>query len=106
MSFLDWILRFLDHPVKIAMIAIIIGFAGLLTQGTLLDLWTLQAEKHRLEAKYTEIMKSNTGLEFRIEEAKNSDKFIGHQAREKLDLVREDELVFIFENDEDSTLTN
>jgi len=101
-ALIDWFLGLLEHPVKVALVALLLAFGGLLTQGTLIDLWNLKTEKNRLEKKYGETLKSTTGLEFRIDQARNSDKFIGRQAREKLDLVRDDELVFIFENEGNS----
>jgi len=84
--------------------ASVVAFAGLLAQGTLIDLWNLKSEKWHLNQRYTDTLKSNADLQSKIGQARNSDKFIGHQAREKLDLVKDDELVFIFEN-ESSTVT-
>ena len=89
----------LEHPVKIGISALALAFAGLLSEGTLLDLWNLQKEKAKIQGRLDENMKTNEDLKMRIERAQNSDKFIGKQAREKLDLVRDDELVFIFENE-------
>ena len=89
----------MDHPVRVAVIAGLVAFAGLLAQGTLIDLWNLNSEKWRLEQRYQNTLKANASLQSKIDQARNSDKFIGRQAREKLDLVKDDELVFIFEND-------
>src|ERR1700733_12663498 len=89
----------LEHPIKVGIMALAVAFAGLLAQGTLIDLWNLKSEKWRLEERYHETIKTNAGLSSRIDQARNSDKFIGRQAREKLDLVKDDELVFIFENE-------
>ena len=79
--------------------ALAVAFAGLLAQGTLIDLWNLKSEKWILEQRYQDTLKTNASLAQKIDQARNSDKFIGRQAREKLDLVKSDELVFIFEND-------
>ena len=89
----------MEHPVKLGIMALAVAFAGLLAQGTLIDLWNLKSEKWLLDQRYQETLKTNRGLALKINEARNSDKFIGRQAREKLDLIKSDELVFIFEND-------
>jgi cell division protein FtsB len=89
----------LEHPVKVGVMALAIAFAGLLAQGTLIDLWNLNSEKWLLDQRYRDTLKTNGGLALKINQARNSDKFIGRQAREKLDLIKTDELVFIFEND-------
>lgn len=95
----DWFLGLLEHPVKLGVFASTLALVGLLTQGTLIDLWNLKAEQRKLEKRYQETLKYNTAIQAKIEQARTSDKFIGRQAREKLDLVKEDELVFIFENE-------
>jgi len=95
----DWFLALLEHPVKIGIAATGLALVGLLTQGTLIDLWNLKSEQHKLEKRYQETLKYNLNIQAKIEQARTSDKFIGRQAREKLDLVKEDELVFIFENE-------
>jgi len=94
-----WFQNLFEHPIKIGTFALIIAFASLLAEGTLIDLWSLKREKLKLQKRYTELKERSLDLRVRLEQAKNSDGFIGRQARDKLDLVKEDELVFIFEND-------
>lgn len=103
-SVIRWIQRLFEHPVKMAFFGVSLAFGSLLLQGTLIDLWSLKSEQKRIERRYIETVKANTELNYKISQARNSDKFIGRQAREKLDLLKSDELVFIFENDGD-TLT-
>ena len=90
----------LEHPVKIGLAALAVAFASLLAEGTLLDLWSLKSEKVKIQEKYRSLVQQNLKLQEKILQARNSDKFIAKQARERLDMVKEDELVFIFENDE------
>src|SRR3954471_21929942 len=87
-----------EHPIKTGILAVVIAFMSLLIQGTLLDLWDLKQEKSRLENRYRETLAYNQELARKIDQAQNSDKFIARQARERLDMVKEDKLVFIFEN--------
>jgi cell division protein FtsB len=89
----------LENPVKVLSVAVAAALVGLLTQGTFLDLWNLHREIHKLQGRYRDTLKYNESMKTKIEQARTSDKFIGRQAREKLDLVQEDEMVFIFENE-------
>jgi cell division protein FtsB len=98
-SLFEWFLALFEHPVKLASVAIVLAFVGLLTEGTLLDLWNLKSDHSKLEKRYQETLKYNEMIRAKIEQARTSDKYIGRQAREKLDLVKDDELVFIFENE-------
>lgn len=90
--------EFLEHPFKVGIAAVAIAFASLLTEGSLFNLWNLSVEKQRLVEKHQIVTKKNKELTDKILKAKNSSDFIGHEARERLDLVSEDELVFIFDN--------
>jgi len=90
--------------MRVGIMAALVAFAGLLAQGTLIDLWNLNSEKWNLNQRYSVTTKANEDLQSKIDQARSSDKFIGRQAREKLDLVKDDELVFIFEN-EGSSMT-
>lgn len=68
--------------------------------GTFFDLWNLAREKSKIQHHLDSTVRENATLESKIRQARTSDKFIGHQARETLNLVKEDELVFIFESDD------
>lgn len=91
--------RLLEHPVKVAIVVALIGFSSLIYEGTLFNLWNLKREITSLHERFERTVKQSADLNFRIEQAKSSDKFIGRQARDRLDLLKEDEIVFIFEND-------
>jgi cell division protein FtsB len=99
LSFIRGLQKMLESPIKIAVIGLGLAFGSLLFQGTLLELWNLKSEKWRLQKRYQELTQINGDLSYKIDLARNSDKFIGRQAREKLDLIKDDELIFIFEND-------
>jgi cell division protein FtsB len=90
----------LEKPIKVAVIALVIAFSSLLAGGTFMDLWNLNREKIKIKKNLDQITRDNLELQSKIKQAKTSDKFIGRQARATLDLVRQDELVFIFENDD------
>ncbi len=88
----------LSQPVKIAVAAVAVAIASLLTEGSLMNLWNMKVEKKKLQESYKNVHARNTELKSKILRAQSSDRFIGHEARERLDLVGEDELVFIFDN--------
>ncbi len=89
----------LEHPVKIGFLAFAIAFASLLAEGTLINLWDLKREKSKLQKNFNETIAYNRELSSKIAQAKSSDGFIGRQARDKLDLAKDDELVFVFESE-------
>lgn len=97
-SYFEWIRNLLEHPLKVCIVALALAFASLLAEGSLLNLWNLKSEKQKLLDKYQITSQKNSQLKGKILKAQSSDKFIGHEARERLDLISEDELVFIFDN--------
>ena len=88
----------LEHPLKVLIAAMALALASLLAEGSLINLWNLKTEKQKLMTQYEVTKMKNTKLQSQIKKAQSSDRFIGHEAREKLDLVSEDELIFIFDN--------
>ena len=85
--------------MKVAALAAVVAFSSLLAGGTFLDLWNLKQEKAKIQGRLEQTIKSNLILQSKIKQARSSDKFIGRQARDQLDLVKDDELIFIFENE-------
>ena len=73
-----------------------VGFGALLFDGSLLRLWTLKVEKAKLAERLTDYRRGNGELKFKIARASKNSEFIEKQAKEKLDLVKKDELVFVF----------
>lgn len=67
-----------------------------------MDWWSLKTQQENLKTQYRQTVASNEFLQVRIKQARHSDKFIERQVREKLDLLKSDEIVFIFENDSKS----
>ncbi|MCC6276373.1 MAG: septum formation initiator family protein [Oligoflexia bacterium] len=103
-AFGKFIADLLNHPLKVSTIALIFVALGLISEGTLFHLWTLKREQWRLRNRYEDTLKNNEALRHKLNQATFSPTFIGRQARDRLDLISEDEIVFIFEND--SQLSN
>jgi cell division protein FtsB len=92
--------KWLERPVKVAAVMIVVAFCSLLAGGTFWDLYNLSREKTKIRRHLDQTVRDNNQLQSKIKQARTSDKFIGRQARETLNLVKEDELVFIFETDD------
>jgi cell division protein FtsB len=87
--------NFLNHPGKVATICAICFVATLVLNGLLWRLWGLRRDYARLSH---EISSTRTGIEKltgQLKQAKDP-SFIERQARDKLDLVGEKDLVFVF----------
>lgn len=98
LSFLRGFRNLLEQPMKVALASLLVALASLLAEGSLVNLWNLKVEKQKLLSKFEATEAKNILLQSKIKRAQSSDKFIGHEARERLDLVSEDELIFIFDN--------
>jgi hypothetical protein len=85
----------LNQPIKVVSLCLLMAFANLVVDGTLLQLWSLQRNINRIGIE-TEAAKVKM-VEVRKSVAKASDpEFLEMQARERFDLVGEDDLVFVF----------
>jgi cell division protein FtsB len=98
-AFRRFIQKLLEHPFKVGCLAALVALVSLLADGTLLHLWDLKREKARLEKRHSETLAYNQDLARKIKQARTSERFIAREARDRLDLVKEDELVFIFEDE-------
>lgn len=87
--------RILQQPKKIAMICGVFLVISLLGNGLLWRLWELHHEMDRISAEVLEINTASSRLQAQLRQAKDP-SFIEQQAKDKLDLVAENELVFVF----------
>lgn len=86
---------FLNHPGKVAGICVVFLATTLVMNGLLWRLWSLHRDFEKLTY---EIASTETGIEklkMQLKQAKDP-SFIERQARDKLDLVDEKDLVFVF----------
>jgi cell division protein FtsB len=74
-------------------------FFALIIDGTLFRLWKLHRDYDVLTSKLEEEKDRLKILEVQVLKAKDP-LFIKHQARDRFDLVEEDEMVFFFTKDE------
>ena len=90
--------EFLNSPTRVLTVCLGLGAATLVLDGTLLRLWNLHREARRIEGNIGKIEQSSKILEVQIRKAKKID-FVERQARDRFDLVGENDLVFVFTND-------
>jgi cell division protein FtsB len=87
--------NFLNHPGKVATVCAICFAVTLLLNGLLWRLWGLRRDYARLGHEITESQNSIEKLSAQLKQAKDP-SFIERQARDKLDLVADKDLVFVF----------
>jgi len=91
--------QFLQNPLKVLTVSLVLVVAGLLLDGSLFRLWRLNRDTADLERRI-ETLKVNTNqLDMKIAKAKDPN-FIEMQAREKFDLASEGDLIFVFSDEE------
>lgn len=93
--FRDW----LQNPVSVLVLVGTISFGAVLIDGTLFRLWSLARDRDQLEERLVSLKQSITDKEMKLTQS-NRPEFIERQAREKLDFVRDGDLVFIFSNND------
>ena len=93
----------LQQPLKIGVMTLLVVGGLLLLDGTLYRIWALNRDSQQLEDRISELKSRATDHERQLK-AVQSPLFIEKLARDRLDLVREGDLIFIFSGSE-ATLT-
>lgn len=89
----------LQHPLKILVLCGVVGFSYLLYDGSFWNLWSLHRNYKEMHKRIGQLKEDTKNLNFKVEEASRQ-PFIERQATEQLGLVREDDLIFVFSDDE------
>lgn len=87
--------RFLNHPTKVAMCCLFIFGVSIVLNGNLFRLWGLHRDFDRINSEIIQTRQSIQSLSGQLKQAKDP-SFIERQARDKLDLAGEHDLVFVF----------
>ena len=91
----DSIRSLLDKPSKVLILCVAFAVLHLLFQGSLFHIAKLRSEFTGLQASLIGINTDIIKLEGKIRQAKDP-MFIEQQAKDRLDMAAEDELVFVF----------
>ena len=98
-SIINWlsmaIRRFLDHPVRVAILCAILLCTTLVLNGNLWRLWGLHRDHDRFNSQILSTHQATKVLDSQLHQAKDP-SFIERQARDRLDLADEHDLVFVF----------
>jgi cell division protein FtsB len=97
-----WIESFrsaLQHPIRIFVITCVVVGGLMLLDGTLYRIWALNRDSEQLRERIMQLQ-TRVGEHQRQLKAVQSPAFIEKMARDRLDLVREGDLIFIFSGSE------
>lgn len=90
-----WIRRTLNYPSRIFIICMIFFSLSALLNGSLFRLWGMHRDLNQIALQIEETKTATRSLEVQLNQAKDP-AFIERQARDKLDMVNEGDLVFVF----------
>lgn len=97
-DFINEIQHLLMRPFKVLLICAVLGLLAIVYDGSLYRYWSLKQTETELSERISQIQNASQTIKSQIEQTKTS-RFIERQARERLDLVGEDEMVFVFSNE-------
>ena len=87
--------RFLDHPAKVAFCCLVVFAVSIVLNGNAFRLWGLHRDFDRIQSDIGLTKENIRDLSVQLLQAKDP-VFIERQARDKLDLAGEHDLVFVF----------
>jgi cell division protein FtsB len=93
-----WLAELIHHPTRVFWICAVLAGMGVVADGTALRLWSLHRDHELLTNRIEQAKVRTRQLEFRIQKAQ-SPEFIEKAVRDQFDLVKEDDLVFIFSDE-------
>lgn len=87
--------RFLNHPGRVAILCLMVFGVSIILNGNLWRLWGLHRDFAHIQDEINQTRTGISGLQGQLKQAKDP-TFIERQARDKLDLAGEHDLVFVF----------
>lgn len=84
--------------MRVGLLCVLFGFLAITYDGSLYRYWSLKSTEREIEDKISLVKLATGQMRSQIEKAKGTE-FIEREAREKLDLVGPDEIVFLFAED-------
>ena len=90
-------IRHLPWEQGFGLVAILLfGLVAFIGDLGLLDLWRIEDESERLQARLVEVQEENRLLEREIRSLKNDPDYLERVARQELGMVREGEILYRF----------
>ena len=90
-----WFHELLHKPAQVFWLCLVIAGAGLVLDGTAFRLWSLKRDHRVLAERIGATKVRSKQLDFRIQKSQELG-FIERAARDRFDLVKDGDLVFIF----------
>lgn len=87
--------RFLDNPAKVAVACLFVFSVSIVLNGNAFRLWGMYRDFERINVEIQQTRQNITSLSAQLKQAKDP-SYIERQARDKLDLAGEHDLVFVF----------
>jgi cell division protein FtsB len=94
-AFFNNILNLLENPRQIFLICLFFGLLGTFFDGTLYRIWQLKNESLKVKNQISSTKKEIEILGKQIQSA-HDPRFIEREARDRFDLVGENDIVFVF----------
>jgi cell division protein FtsB len=94
-QFGNWIRDFLNHPRRVALVCLLFVILSAVFNGVLWRLWALHRDQDRRQHEMLVAQQSIVHLKTQLEQARDP-AYIERQARDRLDLASEKDLVFVF----------
>ena len=87
--------RWLNQPQKVFFVAVIVLLSTVLLNGTIWKLWGLYRDQDKIALQMVETKASMGHVALQIKQAKDPE-YIERQARDKMDLIGDHDLIFVF----------
>lgn len=97
-SIFETVQKLLLNPIRVGLLCVLLGFLAITYDGSLYRYWSLKSTEQELVQRISQIQIATKQIKSQIEKSKSSE-FIEREARERLDLVGQDEIVFLFSED-------
>ena len=99
LSLTELLNRVLSSPIRVFIICLVLGTMAVTLDGSLYKYWSLSNTELELNTRIRRITTDSQAIKSQIEKTKNLN-FLERQARDRLDLMGQDEIVFVFSDDQ------
>lgn len=94
---------FLQTPTLVLLVSVGLTFSALLLDGTLFRIWSLDRDRDQMESRIHALKASILKKDVLLRESSRPE-FIEKQVRDRLDFVRDGDLVFVFPDESDEPI--
>ena len=96
---IDWVVETIHHPQRVFYICIVILLLSLVFDGTLIKIWRLNRNIDSFQVESSRLQSEIVNINKQIQQA-HDPSFLEREARDRFDLVKEGDLVFVFSEEE------